>query len=120
MSRLLKASDQDGSPACRIITVATGIAASAAADLLSDGNYALVYPETIIHFHGVRYSLDDPLTLEAASDMAESLKVGNEQYAFGLANRCILRFLLRFLGLRSEFDGFRTQLSISDLVTVIK
>jgi ATP-dependent protease ClpP protease subunit len=109
LTRLLKSTDQDGSPPCWIITVATGRAASAAADLLSEGNYALVYLETIVHFHGIRYSLDDPLTLEAASFMAESLKVGNDQYAFTLARRCISRFLLRFLDLRSQFEAVRRQ-----------
>ncbi len=107
LSRLLKATDQDGSPPCWIITVATGRAASAAADLLSEGNYALLYAETIVHFHGARYFSDDPLTLEAASFMAQSLKSGNDQYAFSLAKRCIARFIMRFLSLRGEFERVR-------------
>lgn len=109
LSRLLKATNQDGAPPCWIITVATGRAASAAADLLSEGNYAIVYPETIVHFHGVRYSFDDPVTLEAAAHLAESLKAGNDQYAFSLAKRCISRFLLRFLDLRSQLANVRAQ-----------
>lgn len=107
--RLLRATDQDGSAPVWIVTVATGRAASAAADLLSAGDYALAYPETILHLHGVRYSFDDPLTMEAASFMADSLKVGNDHYAFTLARRCIARFILRFLTLRPEFEAARTR-----------
>jgi ATP-dependent protease ClpP protease subunit len=115
LARLLKSTDQDGSPPCWIITVATGRAASAAADLLSDGNYALVYSETVVHFHGIRYSLNDPLTLETASFMAESLQAGNDQYAFTLARRCISRYMLRFLDLRSEFEAVRSKSALAEL-----
>ncbi len=45
--RLLKARDQD-SESSKLITVCTGVAASAAADLLSSGDYALAYPHARI------------------------------------------------------------------------
>ena len=40
---LLRLSNQDSSGPCRIITAVTSRAASAAADLLSSGDYALAY-----------------------------------------------------------------------------
>jgi len=39
----------------RIITVAIGDAKSAAANLLALGDYAVAYPRSSIHFHGLRY-----------------------------------------------------------------
>ena len=54
LAALLKAPDQN-SDRCRILTVATALAASAAADLLVDGDYALAYPNSKVHFHGTRH-----------------------------------------------------------------
>src|SRR3954470_19336568 len=48
LRRLLSARNQDGLQ-CRLITVATTQAASAAASFLSSGDYALAYPHTYLH-----------------------------------------------------------------------
>ena len=85
--RLLQSTDQDGASACRLITVVTGHAASAAADLLSSGDYAIAHPESTILYHGVRTSLNDPLTMEIASVITESLKISNDRYAMTLARK---------------------------------
>jgi ATP-dependent protease ClpP protease subunit len=53
---LVTSPNQDGRQ-CRMITVVTGTAASAAADILAAGDYAIAYPHAIIHYHGVRTSL---------------------------------------------------------------
>jgi ATP-dependent protease ClpP protease subunit len=105
--RLLTASDQDFSLPCRIITVVTSRAASAAADLLSSGDYALAYADSTLMYHGVRYPLDNPITVEAASFLAESLKSSNDRYAMILANRTIERFIFRCISMNQEFDTYR-------------
>jgi ATP-dependent protease ClpP protease subunit len=53
---LLNAPDQNGSR-CRIITVSTGHAESAAADLLATGDYAIAYPHCSIWYHGTRQAV---------------------------------------------------------------
>src|SRR4029079_19705345 len=65
--RLLNASDLDSIPPCWNVTVVTGRAASAAADLLASGDYAVAYPGANILYHGVRLSQDVPLTTEWTS-----------------------------------------------------
>ncbi len=51
--RLIKAPNPDGG-VCRVITVVTGTAASAAADLLALGDYSIAYPHSRILYHGSR------------------------------------------------------------------
>ena len=111
--RLLKARDQD-SESSKLITVCTGVAASAAADLLSSGDYALAYPHARILYHGTRQVYDRAITTETAADMAEYLKQTNEGFALTLANRSIDRFIFRFLQLRDEFSEVRSAIG-SDL-----
>jgi ATP-dependent protease ClpP protease subunit len=105
--RLLKARDQDGETS-KLITVCTGVAASAAADLLSSGDYALAYPHVRVLYHGTRQVYDRAITTETAADMAEYLKQTNEGFALTLANRSIDRFIFRFLKLRDEFSDVRS------------
>jgi ATP-dependent protease ClpP protease subunit len=107
--RLLQSTDQDGAPACRIITVVTGHAASAAADLLSSGDYAIAHSESTILYHGVRTSLNDPLTMEIASVLTETLKLSNGRYAMTLARKSEIRFMFRFFALRPQFAEHRAK-----------
>lgn len=109
--RLLQATDQDGSRACHLVTVVTGRAASAAADLLSSGDYAIAYADTNILFHGVRTSLSNPVTVELASFLSESLKLSNDRYAMTLARKSELRFMFRFFILRANFAEYREKLN---------
>jgi ATP-dependent protease ClpP protease subunit len=109
--RLLQSTDQDGSAACNLVTVVTGRAASAAADLLSSGDYAIAYPESNILFHGVRTSLSNPVTVELAAYLSESLKISNDRYAMTLAKKSEVRFMFRFFVLRSDFAGYRTKVN---------
>jgi ATP-dependent protease ClpP protease subunit len=116
--RLLRLSDQDRSGPCRVITVVAANAGSAAADLLSSGDYALSYPSSNILYHGVRTFDDNPLTMEYASRLANSLREGNDLYAMQLARKIEDRFTFRFLFARTEFDELRKQkntLELSDL-----
>lgn len=79
IKRLLNASDQDDHPPCRIISVVTARAASAAADLLSFGDYAISYSESFILFHGTRHLLDDPVTVDDIAYISSDLKYKNHQ-----------------------------------------
>ena len=110
--RLLKARNQDGESS-KLITVCTGVAASAAADMLSSGDYALAYPHTRVLYHGTRQVYDRAITTETAADMAEYLKQTNEGFALTLANRSIDRFIFRFLTLRDEFSEVRSALGLN-------
>lgn len=104
---LLRTPTQDGA-SCRIITVVTGVAASAAADLLAAGDYVIAYPHATVHHHGTRtMSGAQPVTKEYASSLAEILKESNESFALALAERSLPRFFLRYMSLKSAFDAFR-------------
>lgn len=104
--RLLKTQTQDG-VSCRIITVVTTLAASAAADILAAGDYAIAYPAAIILYHGIRQRTSQAVTTETASQLVETLRKSNEDFALQLANRCIDRFCFNYVGLRGEFGTVR-------------
>jgi len=103
---LLEASDQDEARACRIITVATGLAASAAADLLCSGGYAIAHSRCTIFFHGVRRSGEE-ITVTVASNIAETLRRTNERYAIALADKSVRRLGFRYAWMRGDFDDYR-------------
>ena len=106
---LLGATDQDGSPPCNIITVATSFAGSAAADLISAGDYAIAYPRAMLIYHGSRMSVDDAITTETASTLTESLRLANDRHAMRLAERSAWRFIFRYVYLKSRFQQYRAQ-----------
>jgi ATP-dependent protease ClpP protease subunit len=103
---MLRASDQDASPACRLITVVTSKAQSAAADLLSSGDYAIAYPGCSLLYHGVRtpglIPALQPLTAERTSLLAHLLRLTNDAYAMELVKRAEGRFMFRFIMMRPE------------------
>lgn len=70
----LRASDQDRSEPCRLITVALGEASSAASDLLTAGDYALAYPYSNLLCHGTRHVVFEStaLTKELATTFREA------------------------------------------------
>jgi ATP-dependent protease ClpP protease subunit len=103
---LLRTPTQDGSR-CAIVTVATGTAASAAADLFVWGNYAIAYPHARIWFHGTRQQPGEQVTTELALSLAESLKQRNEGFALEMAKAALSRFFFRYLHLRTSFEEFR-------------
>jgi ATP-dependent protease ClpP protease subunit len=105
--RLLNASDLDGAPPCWNVTVVTGRAASAAADLLASGDYAVAYPGSRILYHGVRVAQDVPLTTERTSLLVRYLRESNNIYATELARKVVDRFMFRFVSSKLDFDGIR-------------
>jgi hypothetical protein len=104
---LLQAPNQDGKK-CRLITVATGSAASAAADFLALGDYAIAYPQASIIYHGTRQPTTTPLTAEIASSLGSSLQQANEFFAMRLANRAFPRFMLRLRLSGAELQQYVT------------
>lgn len=110
---LIKSSDFDADP-CRLITIVITKAMSAAADLLSAGDYALAYPQSIILHHGTRRFSNRALTQEEASLAADSLKRSNDRYASRLADRCMERLLFRYILLQTESKGRHQNPQISE------
>jgi ATP-dependent protease ClpP protease subunit len=106
---LCKAPNQDG-VTCSLVTVATTRAASAAADLLALGDYAIAYPKSIIHCHGTRLSAEE-ITKESAESLAASLHEANEDFALRLAKRVFARMAFRYTLLRHEFPDIRKEAS---------
>lgn len=105
--KLLQSSDQDSSPPCRIITVVTRRAGSAAADLLCSGDYAIAYQNSTILYHGVRTYETDPLTLERTSVLTSALRLSSDYYAWDLAQKIESRFMFLFFVTRPQFDEIR-------------
>jgi ATP-dependent protease ClpP protease subunit len=115
LQSILRSLDQDGSTPCRLITVVTGIAGSAAADLLMCADYALAYPKARILCHGVSGRGQEALTRESASQLAVDLADSNEQFAIQLADNCISRFIFRVAVATSEFPAIRATLGNPNL-----
>jgi ATP-dependent protease ClpP protease subunit len=105
--RTLKLSDQNSAQPCHIITVVTIRAASAAADLLSSGDYSLAYPHSVIMYHGVRTQETDPLTVQSTSALTNILRRSNDIYAVELARKIDDRFTFRFMFSRNQFSKIR-------------
>lgn len=107
IQQLLTNFDQDGRR-CHIITVVTGLAASAAADILAAGHYAIAYRHSVIHFHGVRTNRGE-ITHESARTLAENLKRSNEGFALELAQEILSRFMFVYMQLEGDFQSVRAQ-----------
>lgn len=123
LQRLLKASDQDSSDPCHIITAAVSYAASAAADLLSFGDYAVAFPSSTVLYHGVRTQDSSPLTVERTSNVGWFLRVSNDRYAMTLARKVEERFSFRFITVRNKFHDLRSssnRQSMSDVECFMK
>jgi len=105
--RLLHLPGLDSSAPCRVITVATSLAASAAAILLCSGDYVIACPGSVIHFHGVRTYRQTEITKEDADDVARDLKASNDASAVSLARARSQQFFFRFVTLRSDFEEYR-------------
>jgi hypothetical protein len=89
---LLTAPTQDNKR-CKIITVAPATTGSSATDLLTRGDYAIAYPQAMLHYHGVSRHLDTRVNKEAAETLAENLARHNEEYALQLARKVLPRLI---------------------------
>lgn len=113
LAGLLRCPCQSGiSP--KVITVVTGYAGSAAADLLASGDYAIAYPDAQIHYHGTRQFYEDGITLEAAQSLQDELRQANEFFAMRLAERSIERFTFLFLCEKGKFERYKESLQLTN------
>lgn len=110
---LIRLGDQNNAAPCWFITCATVLAASAAADLLSSGDYAVALPTSIIHFHGLRLAEVSAVTAERSSSIAHSLRMVNRVYAEELAFKTQRRFMFRYMMNRDKFREVRKQKGFS-------
>jgi ATP-dependent protease ClpP protease subunit len=103
IENLLRAKDQERRTHA-IITVATTQAKSAAAMLLSSGDYALAYPTAEIMFHGSRIPEEAEITTEKASSLAQILGSINEDDALDLAELMFPRLVFLHIFFRRHYD----------------
>jgi len=111
LRELLKRPNQDGE-SCFVISVVPSIAASAAADLTILSDYAIAYPEAIIHCHGSSLG-DNALTEENIKDREEHLKLMNREHAVKLASQVCIRIARRLSDVVPKEEGY----DIEDLIT---
>jgi len=102
---LVKAPRLDGGK-CSLIAVVTGTAASAAADFSALADYAILYPHSVMLYHGTRQESQQALTVADAQSLAESLRQTNETYALPLAQKSVERLILRLLSFPDRFHAF--------------
>jgi ATP-dependent protease ClpP protease subunit len=115
---LLRAVGEDGAPACRIITVALSKAQSAAADLLSDGDFAIASPGCTLLWHGTSIPMNHDIRSMSASVIAQGMSSLNERHSISITRRSVPRFRFLVSALRSTFDQVRADAnnpSLSDL-----
>jgi ATP-dependent protease ClpP protease subunit len=113
---VLRLSDQDSSNPCHIITAVTTKAASAAADLLSAGDYAAAFPYSTILYHGIRTEgSEKQITAEYSSRLAAILRRLNDRYALELAKKIDFRFSFRFVFVYEQFPAIRQSRGNPDL-----
>jgi len=99
----------------RIITIASGNAASAAASLLALGNYAYAYPHSYILFHSVRYS-ELPENVETATQMVLEIERLNREISRKIAEMVIVRLISRYERVRDHFRLRRRDAKHKELI----
>ncbi|CAH2897961.1 MAG: hypothetical protein PCALPYG88_1901 [uncultured Paraburkholderia sp.] len=103
---LLKGPNQDGSNG-KIITVCTGKAYSAAANLMAFGDWSVALKHSKILYHDVRYIGIEDLTPEIAARTATELKEHNERFALRLADEIVYRLVWNYVSLEEKFEDSR-------------
>jgi hypothetical protein len=92
---------------CRKITVACANAQSAAADLLTGGDWAIAQPKSKLVYHGTTIRASEPITAERATLLAETLKNSNETAVASLVGKSARRFRFIVSTLRPSFEKHR-------------
>ena len=114
---LLKTKDVDGNSP-RVITVAVGSAKSAAADLLTFGDYAYACQNASVLFHGSRVGTPDIVTAEESYSLGASLGATNETIALKLANASVQRLVIQYACLKDDFDKIRKETSAPNMPNI--
>ncbi len=106
--RLLRRTTQDDARVSRILTVAAPKACSAAANLLSAGDFAIAYPDSRLLWHGGRWPLSDLVDAgECGLLYARTLPTFHELAAAALARNSVHRFLFIVSAERALFAQHR-------------
>jgi ATP-dependent protease ClpP protease subunit len=105
---------------CKLITVVTSRASSAAADFVALGDYSIAYPYADLVYHGSRTPPDSSLTTESATRVARNLQLANEEAATTLARRNFPRFVFRLSQIKSEFAQYLIQPSLMPLAKALQ
>jgi ATP-dependent protease ClpP protease subunit len=112
---LLKWPDPRDNSRCRVITVAQGRAASAAAQLLAGGDFAIAYPASKLHYHGSGGLTSERLTADIAQRAAMATALQDEQLAASLARLCLRRLMFIASSLRPTFHDYRAKVGKPEL-----
>jgi ATP-dependent protease ClpP protease subunit len=112
---LLRPTDQVDARPSRIITFAESQAKSAAAQLLSAGDFAIASRESKLLYHGTRIEMPRFVTGEQSMVFADGLTASNEMFAASLAQKSVRRFLWIVSALRSTFEQHRADVGDSTL-----
>jgi ATP-dependent protease ClpP protease subunit len=104
---LLRSTSQDGGTPSRIITVAGSKAQSMAADILSAGDLAFADPGCRLLYHETKISLEEALTADYASAIAELLNNANRAAAASFLDKSADRLLFIISAFRPEFAAVR-------------
>jgi ATP-dependent protease ClpP protease subunit len=109
---LLKGPNQDGNVG-KIITVCTGKAYSAAANLMAFGDWSVALKHSKILYHDVRYVGIEDLTPEIAARTAAELKEHNERFALRLADEIVYRLVWNYVSLEDKFEDSRKRYPVT-------
>jgi hypothetical protein len=108
---LLRRTTQDDARASRIITVAAPKAYSAAAELLSAGDFAIAHPHSALLYHGLRLQLDDQQLTGERARLGRTLPTFHENAAAALARNSFRRFRFIVSSKRALFAQHRADKS---------
>lgn len=100
----------------RIITVANGFAASAAARLLVLGDYSLSYSGSVIHCHGTRISQAEDVTRESAEAISRRMEDSNRAAADDFVRKILSNLAFLFDSNRSELEKISEDEKVNPVV----
>jgi hypothetical protein len=107
--RVLRRTTQDDARVSRIITVAAPIAQSAAAKLLSAGDFAIASPGSSLMYHGTRFLLTEKEFTGELGKLAQDLRTYSGASAAELAISSERRFLFIVSAERALFAEHRAE-----------
>jgi hypothetical protein len=106
---LLRRTTQDDARVSRIITVAAPTAQSAAANLLSAGDFAIALPDSSLLYHGTRFQMPGNELTGEWGKVAQTLPLHNGIAATELAKSSVRRFLSIVSAERALFAEHRAE-----------
>jgi Protease subunit of ATP-dependent Clp proteases len=116
--QLLRSRAPSDEPPCHVITIAITRAYSAAADLLSAGDFAVTAPGCGLLYHATRIPALPSVTASHGILLTYGLNCMDLKSAVNLARRAASRSSFLFSGFRSRFDEVRAETgnrALSDL-----